>query len=120
MNFPFVGIPSFLRSVIVTDLGELDADVAILGAPFDEGSPFLPGSRFGPRSIREHSLRFVSGEDGYYDPQARRHFLAEQMREHRLVDAGDADVLPTNPAGTFRNITDTVGAILDRGATPLI
>jgi agmatinase len=94
--------------------------VAILGAPFDEGSPFLPGSRFGPRSIREHSLRFVTGEDGYYDPQAGRHFLAEQMRGHRLVDVGDADVLPTNPTGTFRNITDTVRAILDREATPLI
>jgi agmatinase len=120
LDMPFVGIPSFLRSPVETDPSKIDADVAIMGAPFDEGSPFLPGSRFGPRSIREHSLRFVTGEDGYYDPQAGRHFLAEQMREHRFVDVGDADVLPTNPAGTFRNITDTVRAILGRGATPLI
>jgi agmatinase len=120
LDMPFVGIPSFLRAPVQTDASKIDADVAVMGAPFDEGSPFLPGSRFGPRSIREHSLRFVTGEDGYYDPQAGRHYLAEQMRDHRLVDVGDADVLPTNPAGTFRNITDTVRAILDRGATPLI
>ena len=53
-------------------------------------------------------------------PLAKYQFLAEQMRGRRLVDVGDADVLPTNPAGTFRNITDTVRAILDREATPLI
>ena len=64
LDMPFVGIPSFLRAPVQTDASRIDADVAILGAPFDEGSPFLPGSRFGPRSIREHTLRFVSGEDG--------------------------------------------------------
>ena len=79
LDMPFVGIPSFLRAPVETDPSRIDADIAIMGAPFDEGSPFLPGSRFGPRSIREHSLRFVSGEDGYYDPQAGRHFLAEQV-----------------------------------------
>ena len=64
LNMPFVGIPSFLRSAICTNLGELDADIAVMGVPTDEGSPFMPGSRFGPRAIREHSLRFVSGEPG--------------------------------------------------------
>ncbi|MFN8233837.1 MAG: hypothetical protein U0V56_10325 [Actinomycetota bacterium] len=50
LDFPFVGIPSFLRSAICTDLGTLDADIAILGAPTDEGSPFMPdpGSGRGP------------------------------------------------------------------------
>ena len=58
IDMPFVGIPSFLRAAICADLGDLDADIAVVGAPTDEGSPFMPGSRFGPRSIREHSLRF--------------------------------------------------------------
>ena len=57
--YPFVGIPSFLRAPIRTDLARLDADIAIVGVPTDEGSPFLPGSRLGPRGIREHSLRSV-------------------------------------------------------------
>ena len=120
LDLPFVGIPSFLRGRVVTDLDRIDADVVVIGAPFDEGSPFAPGSRFGPRSIREHSVRFVTGEDGYYDPQSGRHFLAREMRERRIVDAGDADVLPTNPAGTFRNITDMVAAVLRRGAMPVV
>ena len=82
-DMPFVGIPSFLRSPVETDPSKIDADVAIMGAPFDEGSPFLPGSRFGPRSIREHSLRFVSGEDGYYDPQAGRQAFGTTLRRIR-------------------------------------
>jgi len=42
--YPFVGIPTFLRSALCTDLDKLDADIAIMGAPTDEGSPFMPGS----------------------------------------------------------------------------
>src|SRR5919204_6766612 len=104
LEFPFVGIPSFLRSTICTDLGMLDADIAVLGAATDEGSPYLPGSRFGARSIREHSLRFVTDGHGYYDPQARRRFLEREMVEGRIADVGDADVLPTNVVDSFANI----------------
>jgi agmatinase len=120
LNMPFVGIPSFLRAAICTDLGALDADVAVMGVPTDEGSPFMPGSRFGPRAIREHSLRFVSGDPGYYDPQERRHFLAHEMQEGLIVDVGDADVLPTNVVDTFHNITGMAGQVLGRGAMPVV
>ncbi|MGH6916035.1 MAG: arginase family protein, partial [Geminicoccales bacterium] len=58
---PYVGIPSFLRAPICTDLEKLDADIAIMGVPTDDGSPFMAGSRFGPRALREHSLRFAGG-----------------------------------------------------------
>jgi agmatinase len=120
LNMPFVGIPSFLRSAIVTDLGDLDADIAVMGVPTDEGSPFMPGSRFGPRAIREHSMRFVSGEPGYYDPELRRHFLEREMQEGLIVDIGDADVLPTNVVDTFHNITGMTGQVLGRGAMPVV
>ena len=120
LDMPFVGIPSFLRAAICQDLDELDADVAVMGVPTDEGSPFMPGSRFGPRKIREHSLRFVQGGRGYYDPHARRHFLEHEMQQGRLVDAGDADVLPTNVVGTFENVTAMTRAILARGAMPVV
>jgi agmatinase len=119
LNFPFVGIPSFLRSIIRTDLDRLDADIAILGVPTDEGSPFMPGSRFGARSIREHSLRFVTDGRGYYDPRARRRFLEREMLEHRIVDVGDADVLPTNVVGTFTNITELTRKVIQGGAMPV-
>ena len=62
VNRPFVGIPTFLRSDICNDLSKLDADVAYLGVPTDEGSPFMAGSRFAPRALREHSLRLVRGD----------------------------------------------------------
>jgi agmatinase len=120
LNMPFVGIPSFLRAAICRDLDKLDADVAFMGAPTDEGSPFMPGSRFGPRSIREHSLRFGAGGRGYYDPESRRMFLAHEMAHGRLADVGDADILPTNVVDTFRNITELTGGVLARGAMPVV
>lgn len=120
VDFPFVGIPSFLRSAVQTDLRELDADVAVVGVPSDEGSPFMPGSRFGPRAIREHSLRFVTDPPGYFDPQERRRFLEREMRDRRIVDVGDADVLPTNVVKTFDNVTETTKAVLDRRAMPVV
>ncbi len=120
VNRPFVGIPSFLRSPICTDLDRLDADIAIMGAPTDEGSPFMPGTRFGPRGIREHSLRFGAGGKGLYDPGTRRTFLEDEMANGRLVDVGDADILPTNVVDTFRNITGMTRQILERGALPVV
>lgn len=120
VNMPFVGIPSFLRAAICADLERLDADVAIMGAPTDEGSPFMPGSRFGPRAIREHSLRFGQGGRGYYDPHARRRFLEHEMAHGLLADVGDADVLPTNVVDTFHNITALTRGILERGAMPVV
>jgi agmatinase len=120
LDMPFVGIPSFLRATICRHSGELDADVAVMGVPTDEGSPFMPGSRFGPRAIREHSVRFGQGGRGYYDPHARRHFLEYEVQHDRLVDVGDADVLPTNVVGTFENVTAMTRAILERGAMPVV
>lgn len=120
MNWPFVGIPSFLRAPICTDLDTLDADIGIMGVPFDEGVPFMPGSRFGPRSLREHSLRFVGGAPGYYDPETRREYLTHEMAEQRIADTGDADILPTNVEGSFENITEMTRAILDRGTMPVV
>ncbi len=120
LNRPFVGIPSFLRSPVSTDLEKLEAAIAVLGVPTDEGSPFMPGSRFGPRGIREHSMRFTGSVAGYYDPQARRQFLEYEMSRGLLVDVGDVDVLPTNVEGTFRNVTAMVRAVLDRGALPVV
>ncbi|MBB4018452.1 agmatinase [Chelatococcus caeni] len=119
VNRPYVGIPSFLRSRIVEDIAGLDAAIAVLGVPFDEGSPFLPGSRLGPRALREHSLRFASGR-GYYDPETRREYLVEEMTRGLIADAGDVDVHPANAERTFANITEAVRGIIARGAMPVV
>jgi agmatinase len=118
--YPFVGIPTFLRAALCTDLDRLDADIAIMGAPTDEGSPFMPGSRFGPRGIREHSMRFGTRSPGIYDPQTRRLYLEHEMAHGRIADAGDAAVLPTNVIDSFHNISAMTAALLDRGALPVV
>ena len=105
-RYAFAGIPSFLRAKICTDLDQLDADIAVIGVPTDEGSPFMPGSRFGPRSIREHSLRFGTG--GFYDHDADQVYLKYELENERIADVGDADVWPTDVEGTFRRITEAV------------
>ena len=91
LSYPFAGIPSFLRTRIQADLSGLDSDIAVLGIPSDEGSPYLPGSRFGPRRIREHSLRF--DVNGYYDGRADRTFLEHELTNGLIADAACAFVI---------------------------
>ncbi len=119
LNRPFVGIPTFLRADICTDLSAIDADIAVLGVPTDEGSPFIGGARFAPRAIREHSLRLVVG-DGHYDIERDKYYLVHEMANRRIVDCSDVDILPTNVEKTFENITRDVRMILDCGAMPVI
>ncbi len=117
-NSAFSGIPTFLRTKHCNDIETLDADYAVLGVPFDEGSPFLPGTRFGPRSIREHSLRFSS--KGFYDIETDKEYLVDELSRERIVDVGDVNVLSTHTEGMIDNVTNTVRKILARGAKPIV
>jgi arginase family enzyme len=51
---PFHGIPSFMRLPVSRDLDGVD--VCIVGVPFDSGTSYRSGTRFGPRKVRESSL----------------------------------------------------------------
>ncbi len=117
-NRAFTGIVTFMRAPHCPDLGSLDADMAILGVPFDEGSPFAPGSRFAPRVIREHSLRL--GTSGLYDIENDKSYLGDLLARGRLADAGDVDVLPSRADLTMANLTRDVGTIIGRGAMPVV
>ena len=55
LDLPFVGICSFGKYPIQLDWDAIESDVAILGAPFDGGTQWRAGARFGPRAIREAS-----------------------------------------------------------------
>ena len=116
LDRPYVGIPSFLRSTICTDLDRLDAAIAVMGCPTDEGSPYLGGSRLGPRALREHSLRFAGGGRGYFDPETRRSYLDHEIANGLIADVGDADIWPTDVGRTFDNITAMARQVLDRTA----
>jgi agmatinase len=123
LDLPFTGIPTFFRSRVVEDLATVDADIAVLGIPNDEGSWWLPGERFAPRKLREMSLRFVGGPSasaGFWDIDEDRAYLEHELRNGRIVDAGDVDVIVTRPDATWDNVTRDVGALLSAGALPVI
>ncbi|HEY8442442.1 MAG TPA: arginase family protein, partial [Xanthobacteraceae bacterium] len=119
VNRPYVGIPTFLRSRHESEIDALKAMIAVLGVPFDEGSPFLPGSRMGPRALREQSLRFA-GRSGFHDIATGRDYLREEVEGGLIADIGDVDVHPTNPERTFAGQTDMVRAAIGAGAMPVV
>jgi agmatinase len=116
---PYVGVPSFLRSKQVQDPTTLDAMIGVFGVPFDEGSPFLPGSRMGPRAIREHSLRFA-GCQGFFDIETEREYLREEMAHGLIADLGDADIYPGNPERSFEMVTALARSVISSGALPVV
>lgn len=117
LNLPFVGICTFGKSPYVQDWSRIDADIAILGAPFDAGTQFRAGARFGPRSVREASTLFSFGHSGAYDHEDDRVYLGSDVR---MVDIGDADIIHTDTIQSHANIRAGVEAILDSGALPIV
>ena len=116
LNLPFVGIATFGKRPYVADWDTLSADVAILGAPFDSGTQYRPGARFGPRAEREASTLFSFGHAGAYDHEDDATYLDESVR---IVDMGDADIIHTDTEGSHRNIEAGVRAALKAGALPV-
>lgn len=117
LNLPFVGIATFGKRPYVEDWSRLDADVAILGAPFDFGTQFRAGARFGPRAVREASTLFSFGHAGAYDHEDDCTYLPPEVR---IVDLGDADIIHTDTQASHANIRAGVAAILDAGALPVV
>ncbi|MEW9307453.1 agmatinase [Labrys neptuniae] len=117
LNLPFVGISTFAKRPYVADWRHIDADVAILGAPFDFGTQFRAGARFGPRAVREASTLFSFGHAGAYDHEDDRTYLPASVR---MVDIGDADIVHTDTQKSHANIEAGVAAILDAGAMPVV
>jgi agmatinase len=117
LDLPFVGIQTFGKSPYVEDWSKIDADVAVLGAPFDAGTQFRAGARFGPRAIRDASTLFSFGHAGAYDHEDDAVYLGPEVR---MVDIGDADIIHTNTAGSHANIASGVKTILEAGALPVV
>ncbi len=116
LDLPFVGISTFGKFPHVADWEAIDADVAVLGAPFDFGTQWRSGARFGPRAIREASTLFSFGHAGAYDHEDGVTYLDGV----RIVDAGDADIVHTDTERSHANIESAVRAILASGAMPVV
>jgi agmatinase len=116
LNLPFVGISSFGKSPICLDWDRIDADVAVVGAPYDFGTQWRAGARFGPRAIREASTLFAFGHAGAYDHEDDVTYLDGV----RMVDIGDADIVHTDTVKSHANIEFAVRKILACGALPVV
>src|SRR5215510_5257056 len=103
---PFMGIPSFMRLPVSRDLK--DIDVAILGVPFDSGTSYRTGTRFGPRKIRETSL-LIWGHNSTLN--------VTPLKKLKAVDYGDVSVIPTSIEHTMTAITNTASEIINQGTT---
>ena len=117
LNLPFVGISTFGKRPYISDWAAIDADVAVMGAPFDFGTQYRAGARFGPRAVREASTLFSFGHAGAYDHEDDCTYLGGDVR---MVDIGDADIVHTDTQTSHANIESGVRAILAAGALPVV
>lgn len=118
LDLPFVGISTFAKSPLCLDWDNIKADVAVLGAPFDFGTQWRAGARFGPRSIREASTLFSFGHDGAYDFEDDVVYMPKSKVS--MVDIGDADIIHTDTIKSHDNIEFAVRKILKAGAMPVV
>jgi agmatinase len=108
----YAGINTFLKAPYITDVTDVGKyDAAALGVPFDGGTTFRPGTRFGPQGIRRISAlytpyNFEMGID-----------LREQMS---LCDVGDVFTIPANIEKSFDQISRAVSHVFSSGALPVI
>ncbi len=117
LNLPFVGISTFGKRPYVEDWAAIDADVAVMGAPFDFGTQWRSGARFGPRGVREASTLFSFGHAGAYDHEDDATYLPSSVR---IVDIGDADIVHTDTHRSHDNIEAGVRAMLRAAALPVV
>lgn len=105
----FAGATSFLRRRYTKDLA--GADVAVTGVPFDQAVTNRPGTRFGPRAIREAStLQPYDRPYGWgFDP----------LSAQTVVDYGDMAFDYADTRGVPGRITDHIAGILAAGAIPV-
>ena len=118
LNLPFVGICTFGKYPYIEDWDKIEADIAVLGAPFDAGSQFRSGARMGPRGIREASTLFSFGHGGAYDHEDDITYLPADTT--RIVDIGDADIIHTDTIQSHANIEFGVKKILEAKAIPVV
>ncbi len=82
-------------------------DVAILGIPFDAGTTYRPGARFGPQGIRAGSKLLRR-----YHP----HLETEPFGGQQVIDAGDIPANPFDIEEAITAIQSGADALLDNGA----
>jgi agmatinase len=108
----FAGINTFMKAPYVEDVRDVAKyDAAIIGIPFDSGTTYRPGTRFGPQGIRRISA--------LYTPY--NYELGVDLREQMtLCDAGDVFTIPANLEKSFDQISRGVAHVFSSGALPIM
>lgn len=108
----FAGINTFMKAPYIEDVHDVGKfDVAVMGVPFDGGTTYRPGTRFGPQGIRRISALYTPYN---YEMGVD---LREQMT---LCDVGDVFTIPANLEKTFDQISKAVAHVFQSGAMPII
>jgi agmatinase len=106
----YAGLLTFAGCPYTQDPAELEGfDVAVVGAPMDELVSDRPGARFAPRAIRAASC----------PPGPHLEAKVDAFSALRVVDFGDAPIIPADPAVSHAAIAATVGQVLAAGALPV-
>src|SRR6185369_127537 len=105
----YSGIRTFAR--LAHAPGGEGADVAVVGAPFDGGTSFRPGARFGPEAIRSASALLRP-----YDPVLE----VDTLRTLNVVDAGDVAPSPGSTEQAIAGIAEGLSTVVDAGAITLV
>jgi agmatinase len=90
---------------------EKDADVVVFGVPFDSTVDYLPGTRFGPKIIRE-AANFIEP----FDLKTGKNIL-EQIK---IFDAGDLTPNRGNSEKTVEIVKETFGSVLKKNKFPVM
>ena len=108
----FAGINTFLKAPYVENVRDVARyDAAVVGIPFDSGTTYRPGTRFGQQGIRRISA--------LYTPY--NYELGVDLREQMtLCDAGDVFTIPANLEKSFDQITRGVAHVASSGALPIM
>ena len=107
----FSGIRTLFRLPHPRDLESArGADFAAVGLPFDTGTSYRPGARFGPAAIREISS-LVRPYNTVLDVSIADHLEG--------VDLGDAPVVSGNTPASLERMTISVAAVTEMGILPV-
>jgi len=98
------GIATFMRLPCIQAPEELD--IALVGIPFDGGTTYRPGARFGPRHVREQSVLIRP-----WNPVLKINPFAK----YRIADFGDLSVNPLSIQDTFQRIEKQIEPVLGAG-----
>lgn len=108
----FAGINTFMRAPYCEDISKVgDYEAAFLGVPFDTGTTYRPGTRFGPQAVRRISALY----DGYSIDAG-----VDLIEELDMCDAGDVFVIPGNIEKTFDQVSKAVSHVYTSGAFPIM